>query len=113
MQDKCDKKGSLEFIWIAETCLNGVVVQAFSGYQRPQLRNQGDGRGGVAGLRDPYDRPTRSQLAGAQSRLRQDKASGALDEVAGRYSVLFGGHHLVRKGLRRSIADAYAAYVGQ
>ncbi|GLC41996.1 hypothetical protein PLESTF_000109100 [Pleodorina starrii] len=73
----------------------------------------GDGRGGLAGLRDPYDRPTRSQLKGAQSRLRQDKASGALDEVAGRHRVLFGAHQLVRKGLRRSIADAYAAYVGQ
>ncbi|GIL79995.1 hypothetical protein Vretifemale_9220, partial [Volvox reticuliferus] len=73
----------------------------------------GDGRGGIAGLRDPYDRPLRSQLEAAQSRLRQDKASGALDEVAGRYRVLYGSHHLVRKGLRRSIADAYAAYVGQ
>lgn len=27
--------------------------------------------------------------------------------------MLYGGHHVVRKGLRRSIADAYAAYVGQ
>ncbi|KXZ54297.1 hypothetical protein GPECTOR_5g383 [Gonium pectorale] len=33
--------------------------------------------------------------------------------VAGRYRELFGTHHLVRKGLRRSIGDAYAAYVGQ
>ncbi|KAG2488932.1 hypothetical protein HYH03_012553 [Edaphochlamys debaryana] len=71
------------------------------------------GGGGLSGLRDPYDRPTRSQLSAAQSRLRQDKASGALYEVAGRYRVLFGGHHVVRKGLRRSIGDAYAAYVGQ
>ncbi|GLI71271.1 hypothetical protein VaNZ11_016393 [Volvox africanus] len=73
-----------------------------------------DGRGDIAGLRgDPYDRPLRSQFEAAQSRLRQDKASGALNEVAGRYRVLYGSHQLVRKGLRRSIADAYAAYVGQ
>ncbi|KAG2437364.1 hypothetical protein HXX76_006019 [Chlamydomonas incerta] len=71
------------------------------------------GAGGLSGVRDPYDRPTRSQLAGAQSRLRQDKQNGALMEVAGRYRTLFAGHHIVRKGLRRSIGDAYAAYVGQ
>ncbi|KAG2453136.1 hypothetical protein HYH02_002462 [Chlamydomonas schloesseri] len=84
----------------------------------PQEQMQGadlasGGAGGLSGIRDPYDKPTRSQLAGAQSRLRQDKRSGALMEVAGRYRTLFAGHHIVRKGLRRSIGDAYAAYVGQ
>ncbi|PNG99383.1 hypothetical protein TSOC_014841, partial [Tetrabaena socialis] len=73
----------------------------------------GGGSGGISGLHDPYDRPTRSRLKGAQATLRLDKQSGALQEVAGRYRMLFAGQHLVRKGLRRSIADAYAAYVGQ
>ncbi|GFR47601.1 hypothetical protein Agub_g9336 [Astrephomene gubernaculifera] len=80
---------------------------------RPVLDPTGDGCGGIGGLMDPYDRPTRSQLKGAQSRLRMDKRSGALDEVAGRYRALFAGHQVVNKGLRRSIGDAYAAYVGQ
>eukprot|EP00198_Chlamydomonas_reinhardtii_P005716 XP_001695052.1 predicted protein [Chlamydomonas reinhardtii] len=39
--------------------------------------------------------------------------AGGLSGVASRYRTLFAGSHIVRKGLRRSIGDAYAAYVGQ
>ncbi len=46
-----------------------------------------DGRGGLSGPQDPYDRPTRSQWLGAQSRLRQDKADGALDHVRQIYQL--------------------------
>ncbi|GFR41975.1 hypothetical protein Agub_g2776 [Astrephomene gubernaculifera] len=37
-----------------------------------------DGSGGIGGLMDPYDRPTRSQLKGAQSRLRMDTGGRSL-----------------------------------
>lgn len=59
-----------------------------AGQGGPQVQMPGPdlasgGAGGLSGVRDPYDKPTRNQLAGAQSRLRQDKRSGALMEVRG------------------------------
>lgn len=55
----------------------------------------------------------KQQKLGQQSRLRQDRASGALDYVAGRYNTKDGARHTVNNALRHGIGDAYAAYVGQ
>ncbi|KAL6764548.1 hypothetical protein V8C86DRAFT_1766969, partial [Haematococcus lacustris] len=50
---------------------------------------------------------------GEAARLKQDIASGAYDHVASRSTVHKSASIVIKNALRRSIADAYAAFVGQ
>jgi hypothetical protein len=62
----------------------------------------------LVGVRRLQDATSPSHAAAA---LLSPRACAA--QIAVRYRTLFGAHHIVHKGLRRSIADAYTAYVGQ
>ena len=52
-------------------------------------------------------------VLGWKARMRHDKSTGALEHVSGMYTVEAGAQHVINNALRRSIADAYAGFVGQ
>mmetsp|Transcript_5339 Transcript_5339/g.14349 ORF Transcript_5339/g.14349 Transcript_5339/m.14349 type:complete len:659 (-) Transcript_5339:321-2297(-) len=58
-------------------------------------------------------RDSGTEGGGRVARAREDAANGASHFIAGQTRLDSSAQHIVSKALRRSIADAYAAYTGQ